>query len=97
MEDELKKSGYFTLSSTAFQQIFKERIPKKLHTDKGTEFINKTAKDLFKKLEIHWFATENETKASIVERFNRTLKNRMWRYFTKQGNQKWFKVFPDLV
>ena len=38
------KSGHEV--SKAFQQIFKERIPKKLHTDKGTEFINKTAKDL---------------------------------------------------
>ena len=27
--------------SSAFSQIFKEMIPKKLHTDKGTEFINK--------------------------------------------------------
>ena len=33
--------------SSAYQQIFKERIPKKLHTDKGTEFINKGTKDLF--------------------------------------------------
>ena len=63
--------------SNAFQQIFKERMPRKLHTDKGTEFINKTAKDLLKKHEIHWFATENNTEASVIERFNRTLKNRM--------------------
>ena len=50
------KSGH-EVSST-FQQIFKERIPNKMHTDKGTEFINKTTKDLFKRHEIHWFSTE---------------------------------------
>ena len=80
------KSGHDV--SSAFQQIFEERILKKLDTDKDTEFINKTAKDLFKKNEIHWFATENETKAQNNERFHRIFKNRMWRYFTKQGNGK---------
>ena len=58
----------------AFEIIFKDRIPTKLHTDKGLEFINKSTQNLFKRKGIHWFATENETKAQVVERFNRTLK-----------------------
>ena len=57
----------------AFEIIFKDRIPAKLHTDKGLEFINKSTQNLFKRKGIHWFATENETKAQVVERFNRTL------------------------
>ena len=32
--------------SSAFQQIFKEKIPTNLHTDKATEFKNKGTKDL---------------------------------------------------
>ena len=83
--------------SNAFEKIFKERTPTKLHTDKGLEFINKPTKELLKKNNIHWFATENETKAQVVERFNRTLKNRMWKWFTMQGKNDWITVLPDLL
>ena len=76
-----KKTGYEI--AEAFQYIFKERIPRKIHTDKGLEFINTPTQKLFEKNEIHWFATENETKAQVVERFNRTLKSIMWKYFTE--------------
>jgi hypothetical protein len=83
--------------SSAFRNLFKHRKPRKLHTDKGLEFINKPTKELLKENDIHWFATENESKAQIVERFNRTLKNRMWRYFTQSHDTKWIKVLPDLM
>ena len=33
----------------AFEIIFKDRIPTKLHTDKGLEFINKSTQNLFKR------------------------------------------------
>ena len=36
-------------------------------------------------------------KASIVERFNRTLKNGMWKLFTLNGNYKWIDSLPHLV
>jgi len=36
-------------------------------------------------------------KASIVERFNRTLKNGMWKLFTLNGNYKWIDLLPRLV
>ena len=81
----------------AFNNVFKERIPKKIQTDAGTEFIGKKTQALFEKLGIHWFATFNEAKASIVERFNRTLKTKMWRYFSEMGNKIWIKVLEDLM
>jgi transposase InsO family protein len=83
--------------ASAFRELFKHRNPRKLHTDKGLEFINRPTKELLKQHGVHWFATENETKAQVVERFNRTLKNRMWRYFTKAGSTEWVKVLPDLI
>lgn len=81
----------------AFQNIFKQRTPRKIHTDKGLEFINSPTQKLFKKHEIHWFATENETKAQVVERFNRTLKSKMWKYFTENKTKKWIDILQDLV
>jgi len=82
---------------TSFQKLFTERIPSKIQTDKGLEFINKPTQELFKKFEIQWFATENETKAQVVERFNRTLKTKMWKYFTYAKTKKWVDILPDLV
>ena len=47
---------------------------------------------------IHHFSTHNAgTKASVVERFNRTLKTRMWRYFTKHQTWRYIDVLQDLV
>ena len=83
--------------SRSFEILFKERKPKKLHTDKGLEFINRSTKLLFKEQDVHWFATENETKAQVVERFNRTLKNRMWKMFTRLQSNKWVRILPDVV
>lgn len=90
-----KKTGEDITNS--FRLLFKSRYPKKLQTDKGLEFINKNTQELFKKYNINWFATENETKAQVVERFNRTLKSKMFKYFTHMDTKKWIDVLDDLV
>lgn len=36
-------------------------------------------------------------KASIFERFNRTLKSKMWKQFSLRGNHKWIDILPNLV
>ena len=62
----------------AFTQLLSNGAPNTLQTDKGTEFLNRSLQKLLKEHGVHHFATHNEeTKASIVERFNRTLKTRM--------------------
>ena len=52
------------------------RKPINLQTDDGKEFYNKTFQALMKQKGIHHFSTSGDTKASVVERFNRTLKER---------------------
>ena len=69
-----------------------------LQTDRRMEFLNKSVQALLRKRGVHHFSTHHaETKASIVERFNRTLKTRMWRYFTKVQTWRYIDVLPDLV
>ena len=64
----------------------------------GLEFLNRTVQALLKKNGIHHFSSHNaETKASIVERFNRKLKTHMWRYFTKHQTWRYIDVLQDLV
>lgn len=83
----------------AFQSIFAkcDRVPSKLQTDKGKEFLNRSVQNLFKHYGIHHFTTENETKAAVVERFNRTLKSKMWRYFSEMGSHRYLDVLQQLV
>ena len=51
-----------------------------------------------KSKKIHFFTTENpETKASIVERFQRTLKSRMWKYFTHHRTLRYVDILSKLV
>ncbi|CAI5455282.1 unnamed protein product [Caenorhabditis angaria] len=68
-----------------------------MQTDNGKEYYNKEMNKLFKSLEINHFSTYSDKKASIVERFNRTLKEKMWKMFTHQGNHKWVDILDDLV
>ena len=71
----------------AFKTIFKEGLkPQYLWTDKGKEYYNKQMKELLEKDNITLNSTESEEKSSVCERWNRTIKNKMWKQFTVQGN-----------
>ncbi|GFW13301.1 putative uncharacterized transposon-derived protein F54H12.3 [Trichonephila clavipes] len=82
---------------SAFEQIFSERVPLKLQTDAGKEFTNKLFQNYLKKKKIGFFMTCNNTKASIVERFNRTLKTKMWKFFTEKNTKRYIGVVDKLV
>lgn len=84
----------------AFEQIFSKsgRKPLKLQTDKGTEFLNKTFQKFLVGQDVGFFTSENDDiKCSIVERLNRTIKERMWRYFTKKGAKRYIEILPKLM
>ena len=45
-----------------------------------------------------FFSTENDDiKASVLERINRTLKSNMWRYFTYNRKKRYMDTLDDLV
>ena len=70
-----------------FNQIFKEnRVPKYLWTDKEKEFYNKNLKEILDKRNVKLYSTENEEKSLVVERWNRTIKTKMWKRFTEQNS-----------
>ena len=73
------------------------RSPEKLQTDKGTEFFNRNFQSLLKESSFHFFTTNIELKASVVERFNGTLKTRMWKYFTRKNTCIYIDNFQDIV
>ena len=82
----------------AFKNIFAEgRVPEKLWVDKGKEFYNQHVKKLLDKLNIEMYSTENEEKSSVVERWNRTMKNKMYKYFTANMTRTYIDVLPEMV
>lgn len=83
----------------AFLKIFScGRVPLKLQTDKGTEFTNKIVQAVLNKFEIHFFTTTNSNiKCAIVERFNRTLKTKMFKYLTAHSTKRYIDVLSELT
>ena len=78
-------------------KISKPRKPEKLQTDAGKEFLNKPLQEFFKSNGIHHFCSHSDKKAAVVERFNRTLKTRMWAYFTARHTKKYLPKLGDFV
>src|SRR5258708_16697060 len=83
----------------AFEKIFAEsgRKPFKMQTDQGLEYESATMKRFWEEQGIKQFSVKSQFKAAVVERFNRTLKDRMWRYFTQWNTRKWLEILPKLV
>lgn len=85
--------------TNAFKKIFRKykRKPEKLQTDKGLEFYNKTFNKFLTLKKIYHYSTESEMKGAIVERFNRTLQEKMYKYFTSRKTLHFIRVLPKLI
>ena len=77
--------------------LTQRQIPKNLHIDKGKEFYSSQFRSLVQQFNIKLYSTYSNLKASIIERYNRTLKNKMWIQFRLQGNYKWVDILSTLV
>jgi hypothetical protein len=95
----LKRKDADTVSA-AFDDFLKKnsRKPQLFQTDKGKEFVNSKFILMLKSHHIKHFTTNNEEiKAAIVERFNRTLKSEMYRYFTHTTTKRYIDILPKLL
>ena len=85
----LKQKNGIAVAS-ALEKVFKERKPEKLWVDKGKEFYNKDVRKL-----ITIYPTENGEKSSVIERWNRTMKERMFKYFSANSTRKYIDVLAS--
>ena len=82
----------------AFQKILSTgRKPTKLQTDQGTEFLNRVFQKFLRDNNIDFFTVNSRLKASVVEHFNRTFKNKMYKYFKAINTLTYINVLPQLV
>ena len=82
----------------AFEKIFSQRCPNFLQSDRGSEFLNHEVQNTFRKYNIkHYWSFNDDIKASCVERFNRTIKTKIFRYLTHRNTNRWIDVIEDFV
>ena len=82
---------------TALKDIFREAVPHKLRTDKGREFLNSKLKKYLEDKNIYYFSTQNKVGANYVERFNRTLRTRIFRMLRYNRNYRYIDNLQNIV
>ena len=83
---------------TEFKKRFSGKYPEVIQFDEGKEFYNVGVKSLLRDAyNVKYFSTHMGKKAAIVERFNRTLKTMMWKYFDSKETHKWLDVVDDIL
>ena len=80
-----------------FQKIFKERKPKFIWSDKESSFSSKEMLKIFEDHNIKIYYTNSNSKAVIIERFNRSLRELMMKEFVKNNNTVWCNILPKLI
>ena len=58
---------------------------------------NKNVNELLEKNGITLYSTEIEEKSSVCERWNRTIKTKMWKEFTVPGNTQYLDILPNIL
>ena len=92
------KNKSASVMAEALTEMLRTCPARSLQTDKGSEFLAKKSQEAIRRLGVHHFTTQNEdTKAAICERFNRTLQDRMYRWFTHTGKRRYLEALPDLI
>ena len=84
--------------AAALKTVLAEKKFRTVQSDKGREYLNKHVQKLLQDLGVTHFTSESENiKASIVERFNRTLQSSMYRWMTHSNTNRYIDVLKDLV
>lgn len=84
----------------AFKHLFSQTAayPLYLYSDRGTEFgAAKVRKYLAEQdIQLH-MAFVNTVKASLAERFIRSLKEKLYRYFSDKSTLRWLEALPRIA
>ena len=89
-----------TTVTAAFEKILSRLgyLPLYFNSDQGGEFVNATFKKMLKKHNILFFTSlDKDIKCSLVERFNRTIMTRIYRFMTKNNTYRFLDVLPNII
>ena len=88
----LKNKTGKTVANALKKIIISGQKPTKMWVDKGKEFYNKDVQGL-----VELYSTENEEKSSVVERWNRTMKEKMFKHFSANSTRVYISILDKLV
>jgi transposase InsO family protein len=84
--------------TSALKSLFQDRKPITIQSDKGTEVVNATVQLYLKRQGVNFHTTHNpDIKGAVIERFNKSLKIRMFKYFTKNNTYRYLDVIDKLL
>jgi len=67
-------------------------------SDKGSEFVIATVQLYLKRQGVNFHTNHNpELRGAVIERFNKSLKNKMCKYFTKYNTCRYLDVINKLL
>jgi hypothetical protein len=93
-----KASGHMKI---AIRKLIKQMpaLPKRVFSDQGKEFVAREVRQMLEKdYNVHQnVAQEPAIKAAIAERAVKTLKNRLYKYFTEHKTARYIDVLPKIV
>uniref|UniRef100_A0A914H3F8 Integrase catalytic domain-containing protein n=1 Tax=Globodera rostochiensis TaxID=31243 RepID=A0A914H3F8_GLORO len=83
----------------AFEELFGQmpKLPETLYTDRGLEFVAKPLKEFYAEKGIQKFETSSKKKAAVAERAIRTLKTRLYKYFSAKNTSTWVDVLAEFL
>lgn len=95
--EAVKNKDGNTIANATEKMLTKSGWPKILKTDRGGEFTSRKMTKLLKDHNVKQIFSENETKAMYVERAIQSLKNRIFRYFTKHQSYRYIDRLKDFT
>ena len=96
--EAVKKLDEFNVT-IALEKIFKRLpdLPRYFVTDRGTEFLNSKVRAMMERNGVIQYQMRGRHKASIAERFIRTLKSNLEKYFWQNRTKRWIDVFQAYI
>lgn len=93
----LKSTKGSEMSRALASLLSKTNKPKKIRTDKGSEFMNRDVQKLLKENGVSHFCSQNEKKANVAERGIKTIKSKLSRYMTQNQTHRWVDVLANVT
>ena len=90
------KPKYATTTADAFKKMIRNRRPKKVWLDAGTEFKGSFS-TLCRKNEIEVYKTLSEKKSAFAERKIRSLKNLIYKYLEDKWTYSYINLLQSFV
>lgn len=86
-------------TANAMRDIFvkSQKWPKRIHSDRGSEFYGSQFKKLLSEYKIGLYSTFSGQKACMAERLIKTVKERLWKHFSFSGSYRYLDVLPIIV